>query len=239
MSAPLQRWRPLRTCERAWAPPPPISHGVLQSLPRDTCRAKEVILLGHASAPDVAFYFVHWLTDLAGAEPFPQEGFETSVANETRNGQVAHRTQFWPTSDSLVDRIAPSPCLSIFIRLPALLRPPPTFPSPSSLRPTLPSPIFLIARSLLLAPQLSCLLAPCSPVLPPWSVAPSPSHPFPQLLLLLLQVLPPPLPSSHPSCSSSLYGFTPYSAKCSSASASSCCFTPPPFSASSFARRQG
>lgn len=29
---------------------------------------------GDAKPQDVAFYFVHWLTDLAGAEPFPMEG---------------------------------------------------------------------------------------------------------------------------------------------------------------------
>lgn len=38
-----------------------------------------VIHAGHASALDVAFYFVHWLTDLAGAEPFPLEGCEKFV----------------------------------------------------------------------------------------------------------------------------------------------------------------
>ncbi|CAK0879953.1 unnamed protein product [Prorocentrum cordatum] len=31
---------------------------------------KEVITLGGASEPDICFYFAHWLTDLAGAEPF-------------------------------------------------------------------------------------------------------------------------------------------------------------------------
>jgi hypothetical protein len=40
---------------------------------------KEVITVGHASNTDVAFYFVHWLTDLAGAEPCPQEGCEKFV----------------------------------------------------------------------------------------------------------------------------------------------------------------
>ena len=28
-----------------------------------------------AEACDLAFYFCHWLTDLAGAEPYPQAGF--------------------------------------------------------------------------------------------------------------------------------------------------------------------
>jgi hypothetical protein len=40
---------------------------------------KQVISTGLASEPDVAFYFVHWLTDLAGAEPCPQEGCEKFV----------------------------------------------------------------------------------------------------------------------------------------------------------------
>jgi len=35
---------------------------------------KAVLEAGHASAADVAFYFVHWVTDLAGAEPTPLEG---------------------------------------------------------------------------------------------------------------------------------------------------------------------
>jgi len=40
---------------------------------------KETILSGHAKPEDVAFYFTHWLTDLAGAEPYPQEGCEKFV----------------------------------------------------------------------------------------------------------------------------------------------------------------
>merc|ERR1719263_554594 len=40
---------------------------------------KEVITLGNSSHSDVSFYFVHWLTDLAGAEPCPQEGCEKFV----------------------------------------------------------------------------------------------------------------------------------------------------------------
>merc|ERR1712190_709405 len=35
---------------------------------------KEVIRAGHASSMDVAFYVVHWLTDLAGAVPVPLAG---------------------------------------------------------------------------------------------------------------------------------------------------------------------
>mmetsp|Transcript_36154 Transcript_36154/g.83045 ORF Transcript_36154/g.83045 Transcript_36154/m.83045 type:complete len:1309 (-) Transcript_36154:126-4052(-) len=35
---------------------------------------KNIIKSGHAAEDDVAFYFVHWLTDLAGAEPYPLEG---------------------------------------------------------------------------------------------------------------------------------------------------------------------
>jgi len=40
---------------------------------------KSVITSGNAAAADVAFYFVHWLTDLAGAEPTPLEGSEKFV----------------------------------------------------------------------------------------------------------------------------------------------------------------
>jgi len=40
---------------------------------------KAVIASGGAAAADVAFYFVHWLTDLAGAEPTPLEGSEKFV----------------------------------------------------------------------------------------------------------------------------------------------------------------
>ncbi|CAK0871299.1 unnamed protein product, partial [Prorocentrum cordatum] len=40
---------------------------------------KDMIMSGQVSGCDVAFYFVHWLTDLAGAEPCPQEGCEKFV----------------------------------------------------------------------------------------------------------------------------------------------------------------
>merc|ERR1719487_1431081 len=40
---------------------------------------KSVTMSGKASEADIAFYFVHWLTDLAGAEPFPLEGCEKFV----------------------------------------------------------------------------------------------------------------------------------------------------------------
>jgi len=40
---------------------------------------KSIIRAGKASPCDIAFYFTHWLTDLAGAEPFPQEGCEKFV----------------------------------------------------------------------------------------------------------------------------------------------------------------
>lgn len=40
---------------------------------------KSVIMSGHTRECDVAFYFVHWLTDLAGAEPCPLEGCEKFV----------------------------------------------------------------------------------------------------------------------------------------------------------------
>jgi len=40
---------------------------------------KSIIRSGGASPRDVAFYFAHWLTDLAGAEACPQEGCEKFV----------------------------------------------------------------------------------------------------------------------------------------------------------------
>jgi len=40
---------------------------------------KECITNGSASQKDVSFYFVHWLTDLAAAEPYPQDGCEKFV----------------------------------------------------------------------------------------------------------------------------------------------------------------
>jgi len=40
---------------------------------------KKIIREDGASTQDVAFYFVHWLTDLAGAEPYPREGCEKFV----------------------------------------------------------------------------------------------------------------------------------------------------------------
>jgi len=40
---------------------------------------KALITKGQASPSDIAFYFTHWLTDLAGAEPCPQEGCEKFV----------------------------------------------------------------------------------------------------------------------------------------------------------------
>jgi len=40
---------------------------------------RRVVTSGQASPRDLAFYFTHWFTDLAGAEPFPQEGCEKFV----------------------------------------------------------------------------------------------------------------------------------------------------------------
>mmetsp|Transcript_73505 Transcript_73505/g.202919 ORF Transcript_73505/g.202919 Transcript_73505/m.202919 type:complete len:374 (-) Transcript_73505:218-1339(-) len=40
---------------------------------------RSVITSGGADPCDVAFYFAHWLTDLAGAEPYPLEGSEKFV----------------------------------------------------------------------------------------------------------------------------------------------------------------
>jgi hypothetical protein len=40
---------------------------------------RKVVISGHASASDIAFYFVHWFADLAGAEPYPMQGSEKFV----------------------------------------------------------------------------------------------------------------------------------------------------------------
>jgi len=40
---------------------------------------RKVVISGQANALDVAFYFLHWFTDLAGAEPCPTEGCEKLV----------------------------------------------------------------------------------------------------------------------------------------------------------------
>eukprot|EP00930_Biecheleria_cincta_P041881 TRINITY_DN28786_c0_g1_i1.p1 TRINITY_DN28786_c0_g1~~TRINITY_DN28786_c0_g1_i1.p1 ORF type:complete len:1195 (-),score=241.76 TRINITY_DN28786_c0_g1_i1:65-3565(-) len=42
-------------------------------------RFKRIIRQGKAKSSDVALYLVHWLTDLAGAEPYPEEGAEKFV----------------------------------------------------------------------------------------------------------------------------------------------------------------
>jgi len=40
---------------------------------------REVIISGKASSSDIAFYFVHWFADLAGAEPYPMQGCQKFV----------------------------------------------------------------------------------------------------------------------------------------------------------------
>merc|ERR1719498_779849 len=40
---------------------------------------REVVISGKATSHDVAFYFVHWFADLAGAEPTPLGGCEKMV----------------------------------------------------------------------------------------------------------------------------------------------------------------
>lgn len=40
---------------------------------------KKVVISGAAKSKDIAFYFVHWFVDLAGAEPYPLEGCEKFV----------------------------------------------------------------------------------------------------------------------------------------------------------------
>jgi hypothetical protein len=53
---------------QAEAPP----HALLAKL-------KQVVAAGEADPADMSFYFVHWLTDLAGAQPTPLEGSERLV----------------------------------------------------------------------------------------------------------------------------------------------------------------
>jgi len=40
---------------------------------------KQLLSKGQVAAPDIAFYFLHWVTDLAGAEPTPLHGAEKFV----------------------------------------------------------------------------------------------------------------------------------------------------------------
>jgi hypothetical protein len=43
------------------------------------CKFKQAILQSDLALPDVAFYFIHWLTDLCGAQPTPLRGCEKCV----------------------------------------------------------------------------------------------------------------------------------------------------------------
>jgi hypothetical protein len=40
---------------------------------------RKVVISGNFSTADIAFYFVHWFADLAGAEPYPMQGCEKFV----------------------------------------------------------------------------------------------------------------------------------------------------------------
>jgi hypothetical protein len=40
---------------------------------------RKVVLSGNYSHSDIAFYFVHWFSDLAGSEPYPMQGCEKFV----------------------------------------------------------------------------------------------------------------------------------------------------------------
>mmetsp|Transcript_118132 Transcript_118132/g.294594 ORF Transcript_118132/g.294594 Transcript_118132/m.294594 type:complete len:1402 (-) Transcript_118132:48-4253(-) len=64
-------------------------------------RFKAVMLSGEVRASDVAFYFVHWLTDLAGAEPCPQEGCEKFVLNFPQRALASFMNSF-----SIVQRLS-------------------------------------------------------------------------------------------------------------------------------------
>jgi len=45
---------------------------------------RKVVIAGNASERDIAFYFVHWFADLAGAEPYPLNGCEKFVVKFPR-----------------------------------------------------------------------------------------------------------------------------------------------------------
>lgn len=64
-------------------------------------RFKKVIDAGQADPRDVAFYFVHWVTDLAGAETFPKEGCEKFVLKFPRRVLVSFLESF-----SIVQRLS-------------------------------------------------------------------------------------------------------------------------------------
>lgn len=57
-------------------------------------RFKQIIRQGKAKSSDVALYLVHWLTDLAGAEPYPQEGAEKFVLKFPPNLFVSFLSSF-------------------------------------------------------------------------------------------------------------------------------------------------
>jgi len=65
------------------------------------CSFKKLLSEGHADAADIAFYFVHWLTDLAGAVPSPLAGCQQFVIRFPRP-VLASFTRSFP----LVQRLA-------------------------------------------------------------------------------------------------------------------------------------
>eukprot|EP00913_Durusdinium_trenchii_P032159 g30113.t1 len=83
--------------ERAEAPP-----GALFT------KFKEYVLCGGAESRDVAFYFCHWLTDLAGAEPYPQEmGCKSSMQDSMHDsmqeyGRAKHLQMVFVSHDFVV-----------------------------------------------------------------------------------------------------------------------------------------
>ena len=68
-------------------------------------RFKEILSSEGFRSSDVGFYFVHWLTDLAGAEPtpccgshkfvlrFPHDVFHSFIASFSVVGQLAHQSE--------------------------------------------------------------------------------------------------------------------------------------------------
>lgn len=63
---------------------------------------KTLLTSGGVEACNVSFYFVHWLTDLAGAEPYPLEGSEKFVLKFPHAVLVAFLKSF-PVVQSLAD----------------------------------------------------------------------------------------------------------------------------------------
>ena len=74
---------------RAAFPPPHRNHNVRSSPPTSSRLLQALLDQGGASSADIAFYFTHWLTDLAGAVPAPLSGCQQFVARFPRPVRAA------------------------------------------------------------------------------------------------------------------------------------------------------